>query len=87
MKPNWEAFTQIMNSSYLSSEVLDSKVHYMSLLMGIIYNYGTDKFKAVIRPDYIANINLAFDRFDNNMLQPLTKYDAIANSSSEKAKL
>jgi len=32
MRPNWDAFQQILGSAYLSPEVLDSKVRYLTVL-------------------------------------------------------
>lgn len=45
MEGNWEAFSAIMGSPYLTPEVGDSKVRYLSVMMKIAYKYGEDKLR------------------------------------------
>lgn len=49
LRPSLEVFQQIMNSSYLSPEVLDSKVKYLTVLFKVLYPYTDDKFKPLLR--------------------------------------
>ena len=66
-----------MGSSYLSPEVLDSKVKYMSILFKVIYNFGDDRFKHFLRIEVIPHIPVVLDRFENNLILPLSKYEQI----------
>ena len=49
MRPNWEAFQQILSSAYLSPEVLDSKVRYLAVLYQTLYKYGDDGLRQALR--------------------------------------
>lgn len=49
MRPNWEAFQSILASAYLTHEVLDSKVRYLSVLYKTLYKYGDDSLKQALR--------------------------------------
>lgn len=52
LNSNIQFFTSILNSSYLSSEVVDSKVHYFSLLMTNLYKYSQMKLKAIVHKEF-----------------------------------
>lgn len=76
MRPNWDSFESVLNSAYLSPEVLDSKVRYLSVLFSTLYKYGDDGLKQALRLDFIPKtLHLVLDRFDNHLLVPLTKYE------------
>ncbi len=49
MRPNWDSIQQILSSAYLSPEVLDSKVRYLSVLISTLYKYGDDGLKQALR--------------------------------------
>lgn len=87
LKPNMDSFKQIVNSSYLSPEVIDSKVQYLSIVMEIIYTYSSDKQKQILKQDFLPVISVVLDRFENALLLPLTKYDLIGDNPSEKSKI
>jgi len=75
MRPNWDSFQTILASSYLSPEVLDSKVRYLSVLLTTLYSYGDDGLKQTLRQDFIPRtLHLVTERLENNLLVPLTKY-------------
>ena len=76
-KPLWTTYENILNSTFLSPEVIDSKVKYMSILFRTLYTYADGDFKAILRQEFIAYLHLAFDRIENNILLPLSKYDLI----------
>lgn len=75
----FEGFQQILGSTYLSPEVCDSKVHYLISLVQTLYKYATDKHKAFIRQEFIGTIVFVADRFENNIILPLSKYELILN--------
>lgn len=88
MRPNWESFEQILKSSYLSPEVLDSKVRYLSVLFTTLYKYGDDGLKLALRNDFIQrSLHLVLERFENNMLVPLAKYEQVQHQPSEMSKV
>jgi hypothetical protein len=83
IRPNWEVLSQILNSAYLSPEVIDSKVRYVTVLYKNLYRYSEDSFKASLRQEFIANLYLVMDRFSNGLLTPLTKYDLVQHQPLE----
>ena len=76
-KPLWITYDNILNSTFLSPEVIDSKVKYISILFRTLYTYADSDFKAILRQEFIPYLHLAFDRIENNILLPLSKYDLI----------
>ena len=86
-KPNWDALTSILGSSYLGSEVLDSKVRYLAVLFRTLYKYADDAFKQVLRQEFIPYITVMVDRFENCLLLPLSKFDYLQYQPSEQAKV
>ena len=88
MRLNWDAFQGILASSYLSPEVLDSKVRYLSVLLSTLYSYGDDGLRQSLRQDFIPRtLHLVTERLENNMLVPLSKYDQIQHQPSEMSKV
>ena len=78
MAPNWEAIASIMGSTYMSPEVIDSKVRYLSIILRVLYKYGNDSMRQVLRLDFIPSVlHLVLERLENNLLLPLQKYDQV----------
>ncbi len=48
-KPLWTTYENILNSTFLSPEVIDSKVKYVSILFRTLYTYADETFKAILR--------------------------------------
>jgi hypothetical protein len=78
MRANWESIQHILGSAYLSPEVQDSKVRYLTVLYSTLYKYGDDSLRQVLRQDFIPHtLHLVTERLENNLLIPLTKYDVV----------
>ncbi|CDW83820.1 rrna methylase family [Stylonychia lemnae] len=87
IRPIFENLTHILNSSYLSPEVLDSKVRYLSILFRTIYNYSDNQFRHVLRQELLPLIPIVFDRLENNLIMPLTKYEQAQYQPTERQKI
>jgi hypothetical protein len=88
MRPNWDTIQQILSSSYLSPEVLDSKVRYLTVLLYTLYKYGDDGLRQALRQDFVPRtLHLVMERLENNMLVPLTKYEQVQHQPSEMSKV
>ena len=88
MRPNWEAFQAIMGSSYLSPEVLDSKVRYLSVFLRTLYRYGDEGLRVALRQDFVRHGHpVILERLEHNLLIPLSKYELVEHSPTDMARV
>jgi hypothetical protein len=84
----WEQVAQILISPYMTPEVGDSKVMYMSLLLKTVYKYSDEKVRQALRQEYLSKVaHLVFERMQNHLFVPIQKYEQVQHQPSELAKL
>jgi hypothetical protein len=77
-----------MATPYLTPEVADSKVRYLSVLLKTAYKYGEDKLRHQIRCEYVSRgLPLVLERLETNLMVPLQKYEHIQHLPSELSKV
>lgn len=77
-------FDSMLESTYLSSQLVESKVHCLELLLSHIYTYGNDIFRQRLRASNFGNrVGPILSRIIDNLIGPLNNKE-ILPSESEK---
>ena len=79
-------FDSMLESTYLSSQLVESKVHCLELLLSHLYTYGNDTFRQRLRASNFGNrVGPILSRIVDNLLGPLNSKEILPSESEKLA--